>query len=111
MLERRQYGFCMPLASGATSVLLLGCGGMGAVYFAQHPWLPRRELLKILSTDVSADDPYRRRLIAAIASALDYAFQHRDLIPNSCGSSGRAGPASDYTWGVSTIQSSSGDGP
>jgi len=129
----------MPLASGATSVLLLGCGGMGEVFFAQHPWLPRREPLKILSTDVSADDAYRWRfigdadvagplahpnivcvsdrgesnrqlwismdlvdrtdaatllwdcypvgasadqvaaIIAAIASALDYALQHRDL--------------------------------
>src|ERR1700691_3469368 len=63
MLERRRYAFCMPLASGATSVLLLGCGGMGEVYPAQHSWLPRREPLKIFSTDVSADDAYRRRFI------------------------------------------------
>src|SRR6202008_17349 len=116
-----------------------------------HPRLPRREPLKILSTDVSADDACRRRfsgdadvagplahpniacvshrgesnrqlwismdlvdatdpatllrdrcpvgasadqlaaVIAAIASALDYAHEHRDLIPNSCVRSGRAG--------------------
>ena len=51
MLARRRYAFCMPLTSGATSVLLLGCRGMSEVYLAQHPRLPRREPLKILSTD------------------------------------------------------------
>jgi len=52
---------------------------MSEVYLAQHPWSPRREPLEVLSTDVSAEDAYRRRLIAAIASALDYGLAHRDL--------------------------------
>ena len=67
----------MPLASGATfagyTILrLLGSGGMGEVYLAQHPRLPRREALKILGSDVSADDDYRRRFIreADLAAAL-----------------------------------------
>ncbi|OBI76458.1 serine/threonine-protein kinase, partial [Mycobacterium sp. E740] len=56
----------MPLAEGAqfagyTIVRLLGSGGMGEVYLAQHPRLPRRDALKVLPASVSADDEYRRR--------------------------------------------------
>jgi serine/threonine-protein kinase len=67
----------MPLATGATfagyTILrLLGSGGMGEVYLAQHPRLPRRDALKILGHDVSADDDYRQRFIreADLAAAL-----------------------------------------
>ncbi len=56
----------MPLAEGATFagytiVRLLGSGGMGEVYLAQHPRLPRRDALKVLPASVSADDEYRKR--------------------------------------------------
>jgi serine/threonine protein kinase len=58
----------MPLASGQTFagyriIRLLGSGGMGEVYLAQHPRLPRCDALKILGTDVSADEDYRQRFI------------------------------------------------
>lgn len=51
---------------------LLGRGGMGEVYLAHHPRLPRREALKILNDDISADDAYRQRFIreADLAAAL-----------------------------------------
>jgi serine/threonine-protein kinase len=56
----------MPLADGATfagyTILrMLGSGGMGEVYLAQHPRLPRRDALKVLPASVSADDEYRQR--------------------------------------------------
>jgi serine/threonine-protein kinase len=56
----------MPLSNGAifagfTIVRRLGSGGMGEVYLVQHPRLPRRNALKILSADLSADPEYRAR--------------------------------------------------
>ena len=56
----------MPLADGATFagytiVRMLGSGGMGEVYLAQHPRLPRLDALKVLPASVSADNEYRQR--------------------------------------------------
>ena len=56
----------MPLAAGQTFagytiVRLLGTGGMGEVYLAEHPRLPRSDALKVLPSDVCADNEYRQR--------------------------------------------------
>src|ERR1700752_4218590 len=47
--------------AGFRIVRLLGSGGMGEVYLAEHPRLPRRDALKVLPADVSADPEYRAR--------------------------------------------------
>ena len=56
----------MPLAEGATFagytiVRLIGAGGMGEVYLARHPRLPRNDALKVLPASVSNDGEYRAR--------------------------------------------------
>lgn len=56
----------MPLTSGQifagyTVIRLLGSGGMGEVYLAQHPRLPRRDAVKLLPREWSADEEYRAR--------------------------------------------------
>ncbi|MCV7278338.1 serine/threonine protein kinase [Mycolicibacterium flavescens] len=56
----------MPIADGAefagyTIIRLLGAGGMGEVYLAKHPRLPRLEALKILPQRISADPEFRQR--------------------------------------------------
>ena len=56
----------MPLADGQvfagyTVLRTLGAGGMGEVYLAQHPRLPRCDALKVLGASVTCDDEYRQR--------------------------------------------------
>ena len=56
----------MPLSNGDvfagyTILSRLGCGGMGEVYLAQHPRLPRRDALKVLPANLTADSEFRQR--------------------------------------------------
>jgi serine/threonine protein kinase, bacterial len=67
----------MSVSSGSTFagyriVRLLGSGGMGEVYLAKHPRLPRQDALKLLPAEWSADDEYRARFTreADLASTL-----------------------------------------
>jgi serine/threonine protein kinase len=73
----RLYHSPMPLGrdqvfAGYTIFRLLGSGGMGEVYLAQHPRLPRNDALKVLPADVSADPEFRSRFNreADLAAAL-----------------------------------------
>jgi serine/threonine protein kinase, bacterial len=58
--------------AGYTILRTLGAGGMGEVYLAAHPRLPRRDALKVLAASVSADEEYRKRfnLEADLAATL-----------------------------------------
>ena len=47
--------------AGYTVVRLLGSGGMGEVYLARHPRLPRHDALKVLPAQLAADEDYRQR--------------------------------------------------
>lgn len=47
--------------AGYTIQRLLGSGGMGEVYLAQHPRLPRQDALKIMPAALTGDAQYRER--------------------------------------------------
>ncbi len=49
------------LFAGYTIVRRLGAGGMGEVYLAQHPRLPRRDALKILPAEFTSNAEFRQR--------------------------------------------------
>ncbi|MGW4772252.1 serine/threonine-protein kinase [Nocardia sp. NPDC004278] len=53
---------------------MLGSGGMGSVYVAKHPRLPRHDALKVLSDEHGADAEFRARFIreADLAARLDH---------------------------------------
>ncbi|MGW0047958.1 serine/threonine-protein kinase [Nocardia cyriacigeorgica] len=53
---------------------VLGSGGMGTVYLAQNPILPKRDALKVLSSDLSTDPEFRARFEreANLAAGLDH---------------------------------------
>ncbi|WP_407665608.1 protein kinase domain-containing protein, partial [Mycolicibacterium vinylchloridicum] len=67
----------MPLSPGSVFAgyrveCLLGAGGMGEVYRVAHPRMGRREAMKVLPADVSADEEYRQRFVreADLAASL-----------------------------------------
>src|SRR6201993_5086215 len=47
--------------AGYTIMRRVGPGGMGQVYLAQHPRLPRRDALKVLPSELTENDEYRQR--------------------------------------------------
>ena len=60
--------------AGYTIERILGSGGMGEVYLARHPRLPRHDALKVLGISVSSDEEYRQRfnLEAEMVSTLHH---------------------------------------
>ena len=62
------------LISGYRIEKVLGAGGMGTVYLADDPVLPRQAALKVLSSELSAESAFRTRFLreADIAAGLDH---------------------------------------
>jgi len=57
------------LFAGYRIVRPLGSGGMGEVYLAEHPRLPRHNAVKVLPVEVSVDQDYRARFAREADSA------------------------------------------
>ncbi|WP_100514303.1 serine/threonine-protein kinase [Mycobacteroides abscessus] len=62
------------LVSGYRIDRVLGAGGMGTVYLADNPVLPRKDALKVLSAEYSLDAQFRARFQqeADLAAGLDH---------------------------------------
>ncbi len=80
--------------AGYTIEAVLGTGGMGAVYLAKHPRLPRRDALKLLSPTLSDDPSFRARFEreADLAAGL----VHRNIV--AVYDRGAAGPDDRQLW-------------
>jgi serine/threonine protein kinase len=99
----------MPLKSGASFagfkiVRLLGSGGMGEVYLAEHPRLPRSEALKILPTEVSADAEFRSRFDREADLAATLYHPHIVGVHDRGESDGQLWISMDYVDGTDTAQ-------
>lgn len=60
--------------AGYTIIDVIGQGGMGTVYLAQHPRLPQRIALKVLNAEIATDDEFQRRFMreADVIARLDH---------------------------------------
>lgn len=99
----------MPVAEGEvfagyTIVRLLGSGGMGEVYLAQHPRLPRREALKVLPVAVSVDDEYRQRFAREADIAASLWHSHIVAVHDRGEQDGQLWIAMDYVDGTDAAQ-------
>ncbi|WP_418004036.1 serine/threonine-protein kinase [Mycobacterium sp. PDNC021] len=62
------------IVAGYTIEAVLGVGGMGVVYKAKNPQLPRSDALKVLTTSIQGDGQFRERFLreANVAATLDH---------------------------------------
>lgn len=60
--------------AGYAIVRRLGAGGMGEVYLAQHPRLPRHDAIKVLPPHLASDEAFRQRFLreADLAATLNH---------------------------------------
>lgn len=88
---------------------VLGAGGMGTVYLAEHPSLPRMDAIKVLSAEHTADAEFRARFEreASLAAGLD----HPNIVSvyNRGEENGQLWIAMQYVRGVDAAAENSAD--
>ncbi|MEB4211845.1 serine/threonine-protein kinase [Mycobacterium sp. 94-17] len=92
------------LFAGYTIVRRLGAGGMGHVYLAQHPRLPRRDALKVLSGELTANDEFRQRFNREADLAASLYNAHIVGIHDRGEFEGRLWLSMDYVEGVDAAE-------
>ncbi len=97
--------------AGYTIVRRLGAGGMGEVYLAQHPRLPRRDALKILPRDLTSDDEFRQRFNREADLAASLYHEHIVGIHDRGEFEGALWISMDYVEGTDAAQLLRGDYP
>jgi serine/threonine protein kinase, bacterial len=98
----------MPLSDGSSFagfaiIRLLGSGGMGEVYLAQHPRLPRRDALKVLPIEFAADSDYRARFERESDLASTLWHPHIVAVHDRGEADGRLWIAMDFVDGLDVI--------
>src|SRR6266516_1897171 len=58
---------------------VIGRGGMGAVYVADHLRLKRKVALKVLAPELASDERFRERFV--IESELAASLEHPNIVP------------------------------
>jgi len=101
----KSYDRAMPLRIGETFagyriLKLLGSGGMGEVYLARHPRLPRHDALKVLREDISSDSSFRERFTREADLAAGLRHPHVVGIHDRGEEDGQLWIAMDYVEGT-----------
>ena len=74
--------------AGYTILRVLGAGGMGQVYLAAHPRLPREDALKVLPADLTGDPEFRARFMREADLAAGLSHPHIVAIHDRAGDRG-----------------------
>jgi hypothetical protein len=90
--------------AGYTIVRRLGAGGMGQVYLAQHPRLPRRDALKVLSSELTANDEFRQRFSREADLAASLYNEHIVGIHDRGEYDGKLWISMDYVEGIDAAE-------
>jgi hypothetical protein len=90
--------------AGYIIVQRLGTGGMGQVYLAQHPRLPRRDALKILPRELTANDEFRQRFNREADLAANLYHEHIVGIHDRGEYQGQLWISMDYVEGTDAAQ-------
>jgi hypothetical protein len=86
--------------AGYTIVRVLGAGGMGQVYLAAHPRLPREDALKVLPADLTDDPEFRSRFIREADLAAGLSHPHIVAIHDRGEEDGQFWISMDYVAGT-----------
>jgi serine/threonine-protein kinase len=86
--------------AGYTIVRALGAGGMGQVYLAAHPRLPREDALKVLPADLTGDPEFRGRFMREAELAAGLSHPHIVTIHDRGEEDGQFWISMDYVAGT-----------